>query len=191
MVTYTQGARGLDRILFPSSTIIVGNLNYIQISQIIVVSLITISAVMLIKLNRKYLDAGNYYPILAFGTVSFFVLKTGLASTHFVIALPLIILCKKFMRKRLWYCTVIIWTITTLIPMYGALGFGIEQVEYLAPVLHSNNNFITRFFMNMFSTDWIISLGSLSNLGLLAWLAIISFLQIFKVNRTKQLKTHS
>ena len=76
------------------------------------------------------------------------------------------------MKDAPYLALVGIWTITTLVTMYGSLGSAISGVESLAPLLHSSNNVVTRLFIDLHSSDWFISVGSLANAVVLGWLAV-------------------
>lgn len=174
LLSYFQGARGLERIQYPSTSTLIEPITYQQASQFLSILVILVSLILIIFYEDSLLS-------LTFGTVGFLILKTGLASTHFMIAFPLLILCRKYFGDRLWYIVLAIWTSTMLIPMYGTVGFSIETSAQLMPALHSSNNFITKFFMTIYSSDWCISLGSLGNLIVLI---ILGFKRItYKLNK--------
>lgn len=176
LITYTKGARGLERIHYPSPTPLAGQLSYQQISQILTIAIILVAAILILL-------RPDYVFFLTLGTVGFLVLKTGLAATHFVFALPLLILCRKSMGNFAWHALIAIWTATMLTSIYGIFGYSIENVGYLAPAIHSSNNIVTRFFMQLYPADWCITLGSAANLGVLAWLVVKAAQPLWSLRR--------
>ena len=59
--------------------------------------------------------------------------------------------------------------------MYGIFGVAIDPAPALAPVLHAGNNAVTRFFINLHSADWFITLGSLANALVIVWLVVATW----------------
>ena len=173
LVTYfAEGVSGLARFSYPSVSPLVGDLTYQRISQLLTLGTVLVVAGALLLRRRSATAASDYLPLLALGTTAFLMLKTGLAATHLLIGLPLLILCRRSMKDAPYLSLVGIWTITTLVTMYGSLGSAISGVESLAPLLHSSNNVVTRLFIDLHSSDWFISVGSLANAVVLGWLAV-------------------
>ena len=143
-----------------------------------VIGLLILASISILRLSKESLNSGKYLLPVTAGTIAFFVFKTGLAATHFVLGLPLLYLCKKFFTKKTWYFIVSLWTITSLIPMYGALGYAIEPFKIMEP-LQADNNIITQLFTSIFPSDITITIGSLTNL----------FLSIFLVYKMLKEKT--
>ncbi len=166
-----SAATGLARFHVPSSSALIGALTYQQVSQILVLIVILGMGLGLLVRRRAAAEPGEYLLPLALGTMGFLVLKTGLAASHFIIGLPFLILCRKPVGNVAFYSMVGIWTATTFASMYGSLGFAIWDVAYLAPALHDTNNAVTRFFMNLHSADWFITLGATANIAAVVGLA--------------------
>lgn len=172
VLTYIQGSRGLGCIYFSSTSPLIDGLSYLRVSQILTLGFLLCISWLLLFRNKLNMEPSYYILLLTLGTIGFLLLKTGVAVAHFVIALPLLILCRQYMRDAAWFSIIFAWTITMLIPLCGSLGFAIENVEYLAPALHSTNNAIMRFFMYLHSSDWFIILGCSTNLVILACLTV-------------------
>ena len=173
LMTYlVDGARGLDRIFYPSNSPLIGSMTYLRVSQILTSLTVLGSAVLIAVRRRENAEKSGYLQIMAMGTIGFLMLKTGLGSAHFLIGLPLLILCRNALKGPLYLAIVGIWTLTTLVPMYGSLGHSISSVPALAPALHAGSNPVTQFFVQRYSSDWFITLASALNLvvfvGLLA-----------------------
>jgi hypothetical protein len=169
---FAEGVSGLARFRYPSVSPLIGDFTYQRISQLLTLGVVLVVAGALLFRRRSATGMGDCLPLLALGTTAFLMLKTGLAATHFVLGLPLLILCRRSMKSVPYYSLVAIWTITTLVTMYGGLGSAIAGVESMAPALHSSNNPVTRLFMDLYSSDWFITAGSLANTLVLAWLAL-------------------
>ena len=174
LVNHLAGlATGLGRFYFPSSAALIGGLSYLRVSQILVLIVVLGAGLLLLLRRRTGVQPDDDLLLLALGTTGFLMLKTGLAASHFIIGLPFLILCRKPLGDAAYYAIVGIWTFTTFASMYGSFGFSIWDVAYLAPALHDTNNAITRFFMNLHSADWFITLGTSANVLALVWLTLV------------------
>ncbi|MGH2405163.1 MAG: hypothetical protein ACRDGN_11960 [bacterium] len=175
LVTQFAGmATGLARFQFPSGSGLIGALTYLRASEILVMLVLLGTGLALLLRRGTAVKPGTYLPLLALGTAGFLVLKTGLAASHFVIALPFLLLCRDAVGRPGWYAMVGIWTVTTLVSMYGSVGFGIWDAAALAPALHDTRNAVTRFFMNLHSADWFITMAALGNAFVVGWLGVTS-----------------
>ena len=168
----TGVATGLGRFHVPSAASLIGAISYRQVSQLLVLIVVLGAGLTLLLRRRTAVEPGSYLLPLAVGTIGFLMLKTGLTAPHFIIGLPFLILCRRSIGSAACYAIVGIWTATTLASMYGSLGFAIWDVAHLAPALHDTNNAVTRFFMNLHSADWFITLGSAANTLALVWLIV-------------------
>jgi hypothetical protein len=65
---------------------------------------------------------------------------------------------------------------TTLVAMYGGFGFSITPA--LVPALDAGRNPVTRFFMDLFSADWFISVASFQNIVVLLCLGFVAIPRI-------------
>lgn len=171
LVTHlVNGAGGLARFHYPSAAPLIGRLSYSEVSLLITLgAALVVSLVTLLNRGMRR-EIGDYFPLLALGTVSFLMLKTGLAAAHFIIGLPFMILCRRALSNASYYFIIGTWSITTFSSMYGSLGYGIANVPHLAPVLHPSKNVVTQFYMTIMSSDWNLSLNSIANLIVLGLL---------------------
>jgi len=174
LVTYfAQGIGGLGRAFTPSSTLLIGSVTYQRLSQIlVVVAILLVSAALLLQ-RQTALQAGSYLPLVALGITSFLMLLTGIVATHFVLALPFLLLSYRWMGKVAFVYVIVIWTVTTFVPMYGDMGLVISTDHY--PVLAPAHNAITRFFIGLYTQDRFITLGVVANICAVIWLAFLSF----------------
>ena len=176
LVTYVaHGTSGLERAFTPSSTPLVGPLTYQRLSQIITIAAMLLVGGVLLGRRRRRDDAGEYLPLVALGIVAFLMLATGLVATHFLLALPLLLLCRRWMGKTAYFFIVLTWTVTTFVPMFGDLGVAISRLDY--PLLSPAHNPITLFFVKLYAWDRFITVGIVANICamiLLGFLALRS-----------------
>ncbi len=106
--------------------------------------------------------------------MAFLMLMTGLVATHFLLALPLVLLCRRWTGNVAYVYLVVIWTLTTLIPMWGDMGNVLSILDYRAVPLSPANNALTRLVVQVFTSDRFITFGVVANLCALVWLAILA-----------------
>jgi hypothetical protein len=165
----TGSATGISRFLYPSYAPLIGELSYQRVSLILVIAIL-LGAAALLFVKRRSADFNFDLLVLAVGTVGFMLTKTGLAGTHFLLALPLIILTRPSSRSVEFFLVVGIWSLTTFASMYSGFGYGVSSVPELAPLLHPSRNGLTQVIMHLQDTDWFITLMSTLNLIVFAWL---------------------
>jgi hypothetical protein len=174
LVTYAaHGASGLQRAFTPSSASLVGSLTYLRLGQILTLAALVIVGAALLFRKRVVREPGAYLPFVALGITSFLMLLTGLTATHFLLALPFLLLCSRWMGIGAYIYIGIIWTVTTLVPMYGDMGQVLSAQQY--PLLAPENNFVTRFFVQVYSSDRFITVAVVANICAVIWLAYLSF----------------
>jgi hypothetical protein len=156
------GQSGLARIFYPSDSPLIGSITYHQAGLAIAFIVLTIAIVMLAVRSRSNLEAGAYLPVVAFGVSGFLMFVTGLAATHFLLALPFILLSRPWLSARGYYAIVTGWTLTTLIAMYGILAVNLPRADYLhAPLFgeHAPLRSVTSFVGDLYTWDRTISVG--------------------------------
>jgi hypothetical protein len=133
--------------------------------------MLLIGGVLLIR--RKLTDEpGEYLPLVAVGIVAFLMLTTGIVATHFLLALPFLILCRRWLGTTAYLFIVLIWTVTTFVPMFGDMGLAISRLDY--PLLSPAHNPITSFFVKLYAWDRFITVGIVANICALVVLALVS-----------------
>jgi hypothetical protein len=100
------------------------------------------------------------------------MLLTGLLATHFLLALPFLLLCRRWMGGVAYFYVIAIWTITTLVPMYGDMGVVISATDY--PLLASANNALTNFVVALYAWDRFITVAVVANICAVLWLAFLT-----------------
>jgi hypothetical protein len=174
LVTYfRQGASGFYRSFTPSDQPLWGPLTYQRAGLVATVVCLVAVVFVLLRRNRGELASAAFLPVVAFGIVAFLMFMTGLVATHFILALPFLILCRRWMRNGPFLFVVIVWTITTLVPMWGDMGSIIARLNY--PLLSPVHNPATRFVLELYSWDRFITFATLANVAVLIWIAGVAF----------------
>jgi hypothetical protein len=173
-ITYlARGASSLSRAFTPSSDLLIGSLTYARVSQILTVSAMVVVAGTLLFRKRSTDGPGAYLPFVALGIASFLMLLTGILATHFLLALPFLLLCRKWLGSQAYFFVIAIWTVTTLVPMYGDMGVVMSAQDY--PLLARANNHLTQFVVNLYSADRFITVAVVANICAVTWLAYHAF----------------
>ncbi|HUF53827.1 MAG TPA: hypothetical protein VMR52_08650 [Dehalococcoidia bacterium] len=175
-----EGATGQERFHHLAADPLIDPLTYQRVSSLLAGSIVLITAGVILFRGRKEGPAGYLLPV-AIGTVGFFISKTGLAATHMLIVLPFLILCIGRVRTPSFWAIIAVWSLTTLVPMWGGLGGALTDVERLAPALHADNNPLTWLFMELYALDIFITVGVIGNIAVFVWL----WLELFWVDRPR------
>lgn len=174
LVTYlVNGATGAARAFTPSSSVLFGTVTYQRLSQVLTVAALLAIAVALWSRRRVTAEPGAYLPLVALGIASFLMLLTGIVATHFLLALPFLLLCRRWMGGVAYFYVVTIWTITTFVPMYGDMGVAITSHAY--PLLAPANNAVTKWVVQLYSWDRFITVGVVANTVAVIWLAFLTW----------------
>jgi hypothetical protein len=174
LVTYLfHGASGMQRAYTPSGIQLIGPLTYQRASQILTaLAMLTVTTALLLR-RRPSIESGGYLPLVAVGVMSFLMLITGVVATHFLLALPLLLLCRRWMDSVAYCFVAAIWTISTLVPMYGDMGATISSTAY--PLLAPANNAVTRFVVELYSWDRFITVAIVANICAVIWLGVLAY----------------
>jgi hypothetical protein len=173
LVTYIfHGTSGMERAFTPSSGLLAGSLTYQQASQILTVVAMAVVTLALVTRKRSTIDSGGYIPLVAVGVTSFLMLLTGIVATHFLLALPLLLLCRRWMDAVAYCYVVAIWSISTFVPMFGDMGNVVSSSAY--PLLAPDHNVVTRFVVALYAWDRFITVAIVANLCAVIWLAFLA-----------------
>jgi hypothetical protein len=174
LVTYLfHGASGIDRAYTPSATLLIGSFTYQRASQILTVAALLAVAAALLLRERTAIESGGYLPLVAVGVTSFLMLLTGVVATHFLLALPLLLLCRRWMDSIAYCFVAAVWSISTLVPMFGDMGNVISSAAY--PLLAPANNQVTHFFVLLYTWDRFITVAIVANICAVIWLAVLAY----------------
>jgi len=66
-----------------------------------------------------------------------------------------------------------VWSISTLVPMFGEMGAAISSNGY--PLLAPDHNALTQFFVGLYEWDRFITVAIVANVCAVVWLAYLSF----------------
>jgi hypothetical protein len=162
----------MQRAFTPSSERLIGSLSYQTVSQIVTaVAMLLVTTALVIR-KRAAMESGGYIPLVAVGVTSFLMLLTGVVATHFLLALPLLLLCRRWMDSVAYCYVVAIWSISTFVPMFGDMGVVIGSKVY--PLLAPDHNLVTRFFVALYAWDRFITVAIIANICAVIWLAWLS-----------------
>lgn len=170
----TEGASGLQRSFTPSAKPFVGTLSYQRVSQLLTLIVILGLAVVL-WIRGPSFGPGDYLPYLALGITAFLLLMTGLVATHFVLALPFLLLCRRQLGTVGLLTVAILWSATTFLSMYGDMGNVIGQLDQSTMPIRPSVNALTRAVIDLYSSDRMITTAVVANLCVGAWLAVATF----------------
>jgi hypothetical protein len=176
LVTYLiYGASGLTRTFIPSSEILVGPLTYQSAGLILTIAALLILSVALLLRKRSAFESGGYIPFVTLGVTSFLMLLTGIVSTHFLLALPFLLMCRRWMSSVAYFYVAIIWTITTFVAMYGEMGLTLASLTARYPLLSPTNNEVTRLVVSLYTWDRFITVAVVADICAVVWLAVRTF----------------
>jgi hypothetical protein len=174
---FQSGQSGLGRILYPSDSPLIGSITYHQAGLLVAFAILVIAIVMLAVRPKSSLMAGGYLPVVAFGISGFLMFATGLAATHFILALPFLLLCKPWLSTTSYFSIVAGWTLTTLTAMYGILAFDLARADYLhAPLFgqRAQLNSVSSLVAQLFTWDRTITTGVLVNTAIFLALMVVA-----------------
>jgi hypothetical protein len=183
LVTYlVRGVSGVQRAFTPSSYLPIGPLTYQRVSQILTGGVLLVLAGLLLFKRRATDTPGGYLPFVTVGM--FLMLMTGILATHFLLALPFLLLCRRWLGSGTYFYVIGIWTVTTLIPMYGDMGSVLTPHDY--PLLAQSRNVITGAVIDLYSSDRFITAGVVANAAALIWVGYLALRQLGNPNRPYQ-----
>lgn len=172
LVTYiAHGASGAQRAFTPSSTPLLGSTTYQQVSQIVTLAAILLVGAALAFRRRANLELGGYIPLVALGITSFLMLQTGLVATHFLLAVPFLLMCHRWIGTVAYLYIAVIWTVTTLVPMFGEMTNWFPHQQY--PLLGRESAALTSFVAQLYSSDRFITVAVIANICAVIWLAAL------------------
>jgi hypothetical protein len=168
----TQGASGLHHAFNPSSGVVLGPITFQRLSQILTTGAILLVAGFLLFRRWAIDEPGSYLPFVALGITAFLMLLFGLVATHFLLALPFLLLSRRWMGGVAFFYVVVIWTVTTFVTMFGDMGLVLSTQDY--PLLARTNNALTRFVVSLYTADRFILVGIVANICAVLWLGFLT-----------------
>jgi hypothetical protein len=168
----SQGATGFHKAFNPSSGAVLGPLTFKSLSQILTLSVVLVVSAYLWFRRRPIEEPGGYLPYVALGVTGFLMLLFGLIATHFLLALPFLLLLRRWTGGVAYFYIVIIWTVTTFVTMYGDMGLFLTSQDY--PLLAQSHNAVTKFVVWLYTADRFITVGIVANICAVIWLAYLT-----------------
>lgn len=160
----SEGVSGRTRSVYPESSPFIGGITYGEASNFLIACLLLAVGALIVTRCRSRGELADYLPVVAFGMLGWSMLTTGMISRYFIYALALVIVSRPSLRPGTYFAAVGALTVTTFVTQMGAIGFAIQDVPQLAPLLHPSNNPVTRLAMSLYAADSFITLGVLANL---------------------------
>jgi len=178
LVTYfARGASGLGRAFTPSADRLIGPLSYQIASQAFTAIALSLTSSTLALRKSSEIRAGHYMPLAAVGVMSFLMLFTGILATYFLLALPMILLTRRWTDNLAYFFSVAVWTISTLVPMFGDMGIALTAASQANAPLAPENSPLTQFFINLYASDRFITVAVVGNVCAVVLLAVSAFRQ--------------
>ncbi len=131
-------------------------------------AMLAIGAALLLR-RRVVAEPGGYLALVALAIASFLMLPTGIVATHFLLALPFLLLCRRWMGGVAYLYLAVIWTVPPLRPCAATWAVAISSHAY--PLLAPANNAVTKLFEQLYSWDRFITVSIVANIFALLWLA--------------------
>jgi hypothetical protein len=103
---------------------------------------------------------------------------TGIPATHFILAIPLLILCIRFLGRAAYLAGIAVWSLPALVYMAGSMGVALSKDPELVAFPLSSNNGVIHFLMSFYTTDGFVNAAGLGNLmafGLIVLAAVRSY----------------
>ena len=173
-----SGQHNLGRMWSPSTQQLFGSLTYGQVGAgASVLFLIALAAVILLRRTVTQ-KPGQYLPFLAFGMLGWLMVTPGLISRYFVYAIVLIILCRKVFSTPQYLWVLAPLTVVTCVTAYGHLALDFLGYTGNVSLMSPTNNGFSEAVFSLFESDWFISLGTLTNIAILAVLGIKAWVNL-------------
>jgi hypothetical protein len=172
---FVNGQRGLERMWSPSTQHLLGSLTYGQIGAALSVSFLLVVGALLLLVKRLSAQPGQYLPVVAFGMLGWLMFTPGLISRYFVYGVVGLILCRQVFSTVGYVYALVVLTAITLLTSYGHIALDFLGYSGSANVLSPTNNDVSRLVFSLFSADWFITLGTLTNIAVLVVLGMKSW----------------
>jgi len=169
---WVNGFHGIERMWMPSTEHLFGSVSYGQIGAALSVTFLLVVGIVILLSKKISANAGQYFPLVAFGLMGWLIVTPGLISRYLVYGIVAIILCRRAFRAQGYFVAVGVVTTIASISILGHLADDFLGYSGGANVLSPLNNEVSRQFFALFSADWFISLAAESNIVLLGVLFV-------------------
>lgn len=167
-------ASGYGRMWFPSVELLAGEWSYSQVSTLLTLAVQMLLIVYVLTMLRPAQSHGEFIPVLLASLLAVLLLRTGVSGHHFILALPLLIVARGLVGNTMYYSGLAVLTLTTFVSVAGDFVHHMQWKgigDVWMPALYPGNNAVTRVLLNLYQTDWVITLGAVANLIVFVWLA--------------------
>jgi hypothetical protein len=178
---FFSGVHSLERLATSSSALIVGSITYQLASQILTGLALLLVTVALLMRRRTSVESGGYLPLLAVGVTSFLMLITGVVATHFLLALPLLLLCRPWMDTTAYLYVITSWSVSTFVPMYADMGILLSP-DPLSVLAHG---LIPTTIIHLYEWDRFITVAIVANISAVVWLGWLALRSPVVLARTE------
>jgi len=169
---WTQGVTGFHAAFNPNDATVLGPITFLRLGQILtLVAALVVSGYLWFR-RRATDEPGGYLPYVALGITAFLMLFFDIIASHFLLALPFLLLIRRWTGNAAYFYMVVIWTVTTFVTMYGDMGLNLSAHDY--PLLASTHNAITKFVVNLYTADRFITAGIVANICAVIWLGYLT-----------------
>jgi hypothetical protein len=166
---------GVDRILYPATYPLIGHRTYYQMGSLLMGAFLAGCAGMALVRGRRLAAAGRVPLILAATSLGTFVLNTGTASYHLILALVLIALTRSALPTRVYWACMGGITATTFAAMYGMGAYWLSGSLVWDAGIYNPDSPLTRFMASLPNNDLVVTALCLANVLILLVLVWFAF----------------
>lgn len=170
---FTGHVHGVDRVLYPAIYPFVGRLTYYKVGSLLLGAFIAGCAGMALLRGRRLVAAGRLPLVLAATSLGTFVLNTGTATYHLILALVLIALTRSALPGRVYWACLGGITATTFLTMYGMGAYWLSGSLTWDAGIYNPDSPLTRFMASLLANDAVVTVMCLVNI--LIFLALVWF----------------
>lgn len=171
---FTGHVHGADRILYPATYPLIGHMTYYKVGSLLLGTFLAGCAGMALVRGRRLAAAGRVPVVLAVTSLGTFVLNTGTASYHLILALVLIVLTRSALPTRVYWACVAGITATTFLAMYGMGAYWLSGSLTWDVGIYNPDSPLTRFMAGLPNNDLVVTALCLVNVlifSVLLWFA--------------------
>jgi hypothetical protein len=164
---------GVSRILYPATYPLIGRRTYYQMGSLLLGAFLVGCAGMALIRGRRLAAVGRVPVVLAATSLGTFVLNTGTASYHLILALVLIALTRSALPARVYWACLGGITATTFIAMYGMGAYWLSGSLVWDVGIYNPDSPLTRFMASLPNNDLVVTALCLVNV--LIFLVLVWF----------------
>jgi hypothetical protein len=164
---------GVDRVLYPATYPLIGRLTYYKVGSLLLGAFLASCAGMALLRGRRLVAAGRVPIVLAATSLGTFVLNTGTASYHLILALVLIALTRSALPTRVYWACFGGITATTFLAMYGMGAYWLSGSLTWDVGIYNPASPLTRFMADLPANDLVVTALCLVNI--LIFLVLVWF----------------